>query len=210
MAESFHEILNEVSSKGTEMDSSEVKVALQKMGGLFDDMVAKVQVFGSENKDKRINNESLAKDNRELKAQVDSLTNQVNSLDDSALKAEIQTLKEKEQKWTESARTNLQKKLDKYATHTNWDKAKSFLDVSQNEDGKIDLTGLDPDGIGNMSESLGKVEKLGLFDSTGSPPSSPTFGKGTPKVEPNGGVPDDLSDREQVSKFVSQELQKAL
>jgi len=28
MVESFHEILNEVSSKGTEMDSSEVKVAL--------------------------------------------------------------------------------------------------------------------------------------------------------------------------------------
>ena len=210
MAESFHEILNEVSSKGTEMDSSEVKVALQKMGGLFDDMVAKVQVFGSENKDKRINNESLAKDNRELKAQVDSLSNQVNSLDDSALKAEIQTLKDKEQKWTDSARKNLQKKLDKYTSHSNWDKASSFLDVSQDDDGKIDLTGLDPDGIANMTESVGKVEKLGLFDGAISVPPSPTFGKGTPKVEPNGSVPDDLSDREQVSKFVSSELQKAL
>jgi hypothetical protein len=209
MAESFHEILNEVSSKGTEMDSSEVKVALQKMGGLFDDMVAKVQVFGSENKDKRINNESLAKDNRELKAQVDSLSSQVSSLDDSALKAEIQTLKEKEKQWTESARSNLQKKLDKYSSHTNWDKAKSFLDVSQNDDGKIDLTGLDPDSIANMSASLGKVEKLGLFEGSG-PPPTPTFGKGTPKVQPNGEQPDDLSDREQVSKFVSQELQKAL
>jgi len=210
MVESFHEILNEVSSKGTEMDSSEVKVALQKMGGLFDDMVAKVQVFGSENKDKRLNNESLAKDNRELKAQIDSLSSQVNSLDDSALKAEIQTLKDKEQKWTESARSNLQKKLDNYTSHSNWDKAKSFLDVSQNDDGKIDLTGLDPDAIANMTESVSKVEKLGLFDASESTPSSPTFGKGTPKVEPNGGAPDDLSDREQVSKFVSKELQKAL
>jgi cell division protein FtsB len=210
MVESFHEILNEVSSKGTEMNSSEVKVALQKMGGLFDDMVAKVQVFGSENKDKRLNNETLAKDNRELKAQIDSLSSQVNSLDDSALKAEIQTLKDKEQKWTESARSNLQKKLDNYTSHSNWDKAKSFLDVSQNDDGKIDLTGLDPDAIANMTESVSKVEKLGLFESSMGTPSSPTFGKGTPKVEPNGGAPDDLSDREQVSKFVSKELQKAL
>ena len=53
-------------------------------------------------------------------------------------------------------------------------------------------------------------EKLGLFDGAISVPPSPTFGKGTPKVEPNGSVPDDLSDREQVSKFVSSELQKAL
>ena len=93
--------------------------------------------------------------------------------------------------------------------HTNWDKAKSFLDVSQSDDGKIDLTGLDPDSIANMSDSLVKVEKLGLFEGSGTPPS-PTFGKGTPKVQPNGEQPDDLSDREQVSKFVSQELQKAL
>ncbi|MBL4896301.1 MAG: hypothetical protein JKY75_05455 [Erythrobacter sp.] len=209
ISESFHEILNEVSSKGQDMESSEVKVALQKMGGLFDDMVAKVQVFGSENKDKRLSNETLSKDNRELKAQLDSLQSQVSSLDDSGLKKEIQTLKDKEKKWTESARKSLQKKLDKLSSHTNWDKAKSFLDVSQNDEGKIDLTGLDPDAVANMSESVMKIEKLGLFEGTES--SVPTFGKGTPKVQPNGDTPpDDLDDREQVSKYVSKELQKAL
>ncbi len=205
----FHETLNEVLSQGTETIPSEVKVSLRKLGSLFDDEISKVKVFGSENKDKRLANDKLAKENRELTAQVTSLEAQVSSLDESPLKAEVAKLKAKEQKWTDGARNNLQKKLEVLSKHTNWDKAKSFLDVSQSDDGKIDLTGLDPDSITNMSDSLVKVEKLGLFEGSGTPPS-PTFGKGTPKVQPNGEQPDDLSDREQVSKFVSQELQKAL
>ena len=205
----FHETLNEVLSQGTETIPSEVKVSLRKLGSLFDDEISKVKVFGSENKDKRLANDKLAKENRELTAQVTSLEAQVSSLDESPLKAEVAKLKAKEQKWTDGARNNLQKKLEVLSKHTNWDKAKSFLDVSQSDDGKIDLTGLDPGSIANMSDSLVKVEKLGLFEGSGTPPS-PTFGKGTPKVQPNGEQPDDLSDREQVSKFVSQELQKAL
>jgi aspartate/tyrosine/aromatic aminotransferase len=211
----FHEIVNDLASKGNDADVADVKVSLRKLGSLYDDMVAKVKVFGSENKDKRNQVESLDKENRELRGQISSLETQVKAVDDSPLKAELANLKASQAKWIDSEKQKLTKKLDGFAGHNNWDKAKDLLSVSQNEDGKFDLTKLTNDEVDALSAKVSEYETLGVFKSNSEPEpflKPETFSATQGRVQPNGvnNPPEDLSDKGKVSDFISKELSKNL
>lgn len=209
----FHEILNDLASKGTDADSGEVKVSLRKMGSLFDDMVAKVKVFGSENKDKRFQLENLDKENRELKAQVSSLDAQVKAVDDSPLKSELESLRSKHATWVDGEKDKLTKKLEGFVNHNNWDKAKTLLSVNQKEDGKFDLTELTNDEVDSLSAKVSEYETLGVFGQSEPEPLSlrpETFNATQGRVQSNGvnNPPEDLTDKGKVSDFISKELSK--
>ena len=211
----FHEIINDLASKGSDADVADVKVSLRKLGSLYDDMVAKVKVFGSENKDKRNQLEALDKENRELKGQVSHLEAQVKAVDDSPLKKELASLKASQAKWIDSAKQDLTKKLEAFAGHSNWDKAKDLLSVSQNEDGKFDLTKLTNDEVDALSSKVSEYETLGVFNSGQAEPEPlkpETFSATQGRVQPNGvsNPPEDLSDKGKVSDFISKELSKNL
>ena len=213
MNSDFHEILNDIASEGKDADASEVKVSLRKLGSLYDDMVAKVKVFGSENKDKRTQMESLDKENRELKSQVSSLHAQVKAVDESPLKKEVETLRSKHAKWVDGEKGKLTKKLENFSTHSNWDKAKTLLSVNQNEDGKFDLTKLTNDEVDSLSAKVSEYEALGVFGQTEPESLKPeTFNATQGRVQPNGvnNPPEDLSDRGKVSEYMSKELSKSL
>ncbi|MAE83550.1 MAG: hypothetical protein CMB80_12480 [Flammeovirgaceae bacterium] len=209
----FQETLNDLASKGTDADQAEVKVQLRKLGSLYDDMTAKVQVFGSENKDKRIANETLAKENRELKAQNATLEEQVKSADNSPLKDELADLKKQQTTWVDSAKSALIKKLEGMKEHSKWDKVKELLSINQDDDGKFDLSELDHSGVTTLQSRINEFESLGLLDGAPEPESKPDlFNEVKGRVQPNGvnNPPDDMSDKSKVSDFVSKELQKNL
>jgi len=213
----FQEILNDLASKGTDADQTEVKVQLRKLGSLYDDMTAKVQVFGSENKDKRITNENLAKENRDLKAQVATLDDQVKAVDDSPLKTELADLKKQQATWVNSAKADLTKKLESMTEHAKWDTVKTLLNITQGEDGKFDLKELDHSGVTSLNSKISEFESLGLFEGSQPEPISSKpdlFNATQSRVQSNGVESDisgvDMNDKGKVSDFVSKELQRTI
>ena len=212
-ANSFHEILNTISSKADEMDSAEVRQTLAKLGSLHDDLVAKVQVFGADAKEKRQSSEVLKKELRELKATNETLGNQISSFDESALKKEYDMLKGREEQLTNNVRDNLLKELSSYQNHSNWDKVKTELAISQSEEGKIDLSKLNANDIDILTKDLSRVKNLGVLDTNTAPdnPLAKTFGSPKQAITPNGELsPEDMQDGDKVKAWVSSELQKAM
>ncbi len=211
MSSDFHEILNNISDQVNSDNAVEVKANLRKLGSLFDDTIAKLQVFGSENKEKRSAMATLEKTNAELNEKIESLNKQVTSLDQTELKEQISKLEKQAETFTEKARTELQKKLQKFAKHQNWDKAKDYFEITQGDDGDFDLKDLTMDQLTKHSSELKKLEHLGVLNGSIEPdkPKAQTFSATSTRVEPKTdlGV-DDLKDKDKVTEFISQELQK--
>ena len=209
MSSDFHEILNTISDNENSENSAEVKDQLRKLGSLYDDTVAKLTTFGAENKSKRVTNAELEREKNDLQAQIEVLNKQVTSLDPTELKNKIKSLEEQSIQWTDKARSELQKKLQTASKHQNWDKAKTYFDISQSDKGDFDLADMTLDQTQKHISELQKLENLGVIGSQVSAPKPQTFSATTARPEANGGMTDEqMQDKDQVTKYISEELQK--
>ena len=205
----FQEILSDISSQGNDMDNHDRSIALKKLGSLWDDRGAKVQVFGSENKEKRM---VKAKDDQkinDLSATIEDLKTQLSKAQNSDDRIELDRLRASETKRTENAKTELQKKLADLSKQPKWDKVKTHFSV-QKKDGKFDLSELNSEQVANLKGQLKLAEDLGGLGEVTD--KADVFSGTQPRLDPNskGLPPEDLGDRDKVSAYVSKELSKGL
>ena len=207
-SDNFNKIIESVTSKITGDNAQDIKSELRQCSALFEDTIASLSSFGSENKEKRLEIQKLEKANRELRAEVDSVKTDFDEYKGSQDTSEIDDLRNFKAEVLAQNKATFIKQLESITEHNNFSKAKEFFEIPEaNEEGVYDFTTLTDEQIENNMKEMTKLNKLGYFDTSETTTETQTesknvaYGKSAPKPADFNSQLDSVTSMEELEKL---------
>ena len=151
-------------------NADEVQVSLKKLGGLYEDRVASLKAFGSENKEKRIAIEERDGKIRDLNEQVDKLGKQIENINANDPSEELDGLRQFKADTLKHQRTSFTGEFEQVMSHPNFEKASKLFKMPEMKDEKPSWETLSDDDINNNMSELKKLKELDYFTSQNESP----------------------------------------
>ena len=147
-SENFNKIIDSIKSKVSGDDASAIKSELSQVSALFEDTIASLSGFGSENKEKRLEVTKLEKDNRQLRADLDNVQSEFDTFKESQDSTELESLREYKANVLAQSKNTFMKQFDTITEHAKFSKVKKFFTLPDaDEEGKYDLSSLADEDI---------------------------------------------------------------
>ena len=212
-SENFKKILDELKSKVTGDNKTEVLSALGQLDGVFQDTISTLVTFAGENETSRVANDQLKKDNLKLTNENKTLTDNATDTESAVTKAttdletENKTLKINAEKYDKHNKTEFIKRLAVAVKHPNWDNVKEKfssleLDKATGKDGVIDPELITPEMINGSDVRLTDLFDAGLF---GKVDKKTTPSKNSSSDDGDDGTPV-IKSRDDLTKNISSQL----
>lgn len=185
-SENFNKIIDSIKSKVSGDDASAIKSELSQVSALFEDTIASLSGFGSENKEKRLEITKLEKDNRQLRADLDNVQSEFDTFKESQDSTELESLREYKANVLAQSKNTFMKQFDTITEHDKFSKVKKFFTLPDaDEEGKYDLSSLADEDIEKNINQLNQLNDIDYFD-TQTPEAqeevkNKAFGKSQPK-----------------------------
>jgi len=189
-SDNFNKIIESVTSKLEGDNAQEIKSELRQCSALFEDTIASLSSFGSENKEKRLEIQKLEKGNRELRVEMDSVKTDFDEYKGSQDTSEIDSLRTFKAEVLAQNKATFIKQLESITEHSNFSKAREFFDIPDaNEEGAYNFSDLTDEQMEHNMSEMDKLNKLGYFENSSeettteaeSVSQNKAYGKSTPK-----------------------------
>ncbi len=169
------DLVDQVRSQISSEDSEKVSVLLEQIKNEATNLIASKAAVDTEAKDRRIKNREHESTIQGLEIERDDWKTKFEAFDDTPLKTELTTLKEKYSNVIVNQAKSFATFHNTIKDHPNYEKAKPRFKFPEGDNGELDFSKLPPEDIEHNINAQSDLQQLEYFGDV--KPSSPATGK---------------------------------